>query len=320
MTAPKNVALLVGSLRAASLSRKIAQYLIEHSRPHLACTLAEIGDLPLYNEDREPSPPAAWSRFRAQVAAADAVLFVTPEYNRSIPGGLKNALDVGSRPAGKSVFNGKPAAVLSQSPSRVGGFGANHALRQSLVFLNMPAMQQPEAYIAESLQILDDSGGIKAAEVARLLDSFIESFAAWITRVSRATASTDLSAFLQQRRQLALDYVNGDGEPLRQILARQDPVTFFPPTGGAQTGAEAVTQRYMSDARHFSGPGESRMELLQSDAGQLAFWAGIQSARVRLAGRQQPVDMRLRVTEVFRIEAGEWRLIHRHADMLSQDK
>jgi len=319
MTAPRNVALLVGSLRSASLSRKIAQYIAERSKPRLACSFAEIGDLPLYNEDREALPPAPWSRFRAQVAAADAVLFVTPEYNRSIPGALKNAIDVGSRPSGKSVFNGKPAAVLSQSPYRLGGFGANHALRQTFVFLNMPVMQQPEAYVGESAQLFDERGSVKVPEVARLLDAFIESFAAWIPLVSRIAMPGDLKEFLERRQRIARDYVNGDGESFTEILTKNDPATFFPPGGGTHAGAAAIAQRTLSDARRFVGPGETRIELLQSDAGTLAFWTGVQHARVRMAGRPEPLEMRLRVTEVFRIEGGEWKLVHRHADIPSQD-
>src|SRR5262252_1755745 len=114
----KRVAVIVGSLRRDSLSRKLALNVLECARGRLDCHLVEIGDLPLYNEDLEGSEPAAWRRFRADVSAASAVLFVTPEYNRSIPGVLKNAVDVGSRPPGKSVFKGKPAAVISQTPHK----------------------------------------------------------------------------------------------------------------------------------------------------------------------------------------------------------
>ena len=313
MGASLNIAILVGSLRSASLSRLVARYVVERCRPRFACNIVEIGDLPLYNEDLESQPPPPWSRLRAQLAAADAILFVTPEYNRSIPGALKNAIDVGSRPYGKSVFNGKPAAVISQSPSRVGGFGANHALRQTFVFLNMPVMQQPEAYLAESAALFDEHGVLKVKEVAQLLDTFLDAFAVWIPR-ARGTASTDLSAFLEKREEIARAYVNGNGEPLSAILAQHDPATFFPPGAPAQQGAAAVARRYLEDARHFAGPSESRFEILQADAGQLAFWAGVQHARVKMAGEDEPLELQLRVTEIFRIEAGEWRLVHRHAD------
>ena len=114
-----------------------------------ASTLLQIGDLPLYNPDLDgATPPAAWTAFRARIKSADAVLFVTPEYNRSVPGVLKNAIDVGSRPYGQSAFAGKPAAVVSSSIGPISGFGANHHLRQSLAFLDMPTLQQPEVYLA----------------------------------------------------------------------------------------------------------------------------------------------------------------------------
>ncbi len=139
------IATIVGSLRRNSYSSQVTQALIAVAPTTLVFSHIEIGDLPLYNQDFDDASPPAWIRFRDAVRASDAVLFVTPEYNRSIPGPLKNAIDIGSRPNGQSVFNGKPAAVLSQSPGALGGFGANHHLRQSLAFLNMPTLQQPEA-------------------------------------------------------------------------------------------------------------------------------------------------------------------------------
>src|SRR3954452_10321958 len=143
-----DVSVLVGSLRRDSLNQKLAKALTELASPRLMLNTVEIGQLPLYNQDDDGEmPPEAWTTFRQRVRRADAVLFVTPEYNRSVPGALKNALDVGSRPYGQSVWTGKPGAVVSVSPGALGAFGANHHLRQSLVFLNVPAMQQPEAYI-----------------------------------------------------------------------------------------------------------------------------------------------------------------------------
>ena len=108
------------------------------------------------------------------------VLFVTPEYNRSVPGVLKNAIDVGSRPYGKSAWDGKPGAVVSVSPGAIGGFGANHHLRQSLVFLNMPAMQQPEAYIGGADKLFDASGKLTNDGTREFLQKFMAAFAAWI--------------------------------------------------------------------------------------------------------------------------------------------
>jgi chromate reductase len=146
-----------------------------------------IGDLPLYNPDLDApgEVPAAWSRFRDQMRPAAAVLFVTPEYNRSVPGALKNALDVGSRPYGASVWSGKPAAVMSVSPGAIGGFGANHHLRQSLVFLDMPPLQQPEAYVGHAGDLFGPEGGLVSDGTRTFFQSFVDAFAAWIETVGR---------------------------------------------------------------------------------------------------------------------------------------
>src|SRR5574342_136140 len=153
--AARQVAVLVGSLRKESSSRKIARVLAALAPPSLKLELVEIGQLPLYDQDDEAVVPEPTAAFRRRIGAADAVLFVTPEYNRSVPGVLKNAIDVGSRPYGKSVWSGKPSAILSVSPGAIGGFGANHHLRQSLVFLDVPAMPQPEAYIGGAAKLFD---------------------------------------------------------------------------------------------------------------------------------------------------------------------
>jgi chromate reductase len=148
VSARRDVAVIVGSLRKGSLNRLAARALATLAPAGLALEEVEIRALPLYDQDLETdAPPAAWTAFRDRVRRCDAVLFVTPEYNRSVPGALKNALDVGSRPYGRSAWAGKPAAIVSVSPGALGAFGANHHLRQSLVFLDMPAMQQPEAYV-----------------------------------------------------------------------------------------------------------------------------------------------------------------------------
>jgi chromate reductase len=180
MSAQRKVAVLVGSLRKASFSRKMARALAAAAPDALALEIVEIGQLPPYDEDEEASPPAAWTAFRDQVRPAEAVLFVTPEYNRSVPGLLKNAIDVGSRPYGKSVWSGKPAAVVSISPGAIGGFGANHHLRQSLVFLDMPAMPQPEAYIGGAAGLFDEAGTLTSESTKAFLDKFMTAFAAWI--------------------------------------------------------------------------------------------------------------------------------------------
>jgi chromate reductase len=181
MSLTRNVAVLVGSLRKGAFSRLTAKALVAAAPAGLHLEIVEIGQLPLYNEDDDKTaPPAAWVAFRDQVRAADAVLFVTPEYNRSVPAPLKNAIDVGSRPYGRSVWDRKPGAVVSVSPGAIGGFGANHHLRQSCVFLNVPMMQQPEAYIGGAASLFGDDGSLAREETRTFLKSFMEAFAAWI--------------------------------------------------------------------------------------------------------------------------------------------
>jgi chromate reductase len=180
VNSPK-VIVIVGSLRKESLNRKFAKEVIALNAAPLNFEFAEIGSLPLYNQDLESeSVPAPWVSFREQVRTADAVLFFTPEYNRSVPGCLKNALDVGSRPYGKSAWEGKPAGIISVAPGAMGAFGANHHLRQALVFLNMPAMQQPEAYIGGADKLLDADGKIANENTREFLTKFVRAFAAWI--------------------------------------------------------------------------------------------------------------------------------------------
>src|SRR5579871_3329013 len=182
--AERNVAVIVGSLRTSSFSRHCARALIKHAPPALRCEFVEIGALPLYNQDLDPdTPPAEWVAFRDAVRPRDAVLFVTPEYNRSVPGVLKNAIDVGSRPYGQSVWARKAAAVVSNSPGGIGGFGANHHLRQSLVFLDMPVLQQPEAYIAKSNTLFTEEGEVTDDATRAFLAGLMQAFAALIERV-----------------------------------------------------------------------------------------------------------------------------------------
>lgn len=177
-------AVLVGSLRKDSFTRKVAKAMIKLAPASLACEIVEIGGLPLYNEDIEPNAPAPWKEYRAAVAGADAVLFATPEYNRSIPGGLKNAIDVGSRPYGKSVFDGKAGAVISVSPGAIGGFGANYAVRSTLVFLNVLTLQQPEAYVGGAKDLFDDAGELKVEATRAFLTKYMAAFADWTQLVT----------------------------------------------------------------------------------------------------------------------------------------
>ena len=185
-----NVAVLVGSLRKDSLNRKMAKALVAMAPPSLDMQIVEIGNLPLFNQDDEANPPPASKAFKERIENAQAVLFVTPEYNRSVPGVLKNAIDVASRPYGKSAWNGKPAAVVSVSPGAIGGFGANQHLRQSLVFLNMPALQQPEAYIGGAGDMFDAQGGIAKPSTKEFLGKFLAAFAQWIERNAAKPASS----------------------------------------------------------------------------------------------------------------------------------
>ena len=174
------VAVVIGSLRSDSYSSRVARVLGEVAPNRLRFSHVEIGNQPLYNQDLDSRPPEPWATLRQSIRGASAVLFVTPEYNRSVPGVLKNAIDIASRPYGHSVFDAKPAAVVSQTPGALGGFGANHALRQSLVFLNMPTLQQPEVYLGKVGTMFDDVGVLTDEATRKFLGSFMQSFAAWI--------------------------------------------------------------------------------------------------------------------------------------------
>ena len=178
------IAIIVGSLRKDSINRKVARSICGLRCDNLDCSMIEIGDLPLYNQDLDASPPGQWTRFREQVAASDGVLFCSPEYNRGIPGVLKNAIDVGSRPYGQSVFDKKPAAIVTASPGSIGGFGSNHQIRQAAVFLNMPVMQQPEAYLGHvSEDAFDENGCLKEGPLKDLVTVVANSFHGWVEMI-----------------------------------------------------------------------------------------------------------------------------------------
>ena len=176
----KMVAVLVGSLRRDSFNRRMAKALGALSPESMRLEIVEIGGLPLYNQDLDDDPPVPWTQFRGRLSGFDGVLFLTPEYNRSVPGVLKNAIDVGSRPYGKSVWDGKPGAVMSVSPGALGGFGANHHLRQTLVFLNVPTLQQPEAYIGNAEGIFDGKGDLANDSIRGFAKKFLTAFEAWM--------------------------------------------------------------------------------------------------------------------------------------------
>lgn len=184
MTKQFKVAILIGSMRKASYSRKLGKVLAGLAPDDFALDFVEIGDLPLYNEDLETeNPPAQWKRFRDELQSVDAVIFITPEYNRSIPGVLKNAIDVGSRPYGKGIWNGKPGAVISISQGAIGGFGANHQLRQALVFNDVLTMQQPEAYIGHIQNLVTDDGKPANDDAKAFFTTIMQSYDKWVRRL-----------------------------------------------------------------------------------------------------------------------------------------
>lgn len=177
-----SIAVFVGSLRKDSFTRKVARAIIA-ATPGLTFTEIEIGHLPLYDQDADAAPPPAWTTLRDALSAADGYLFATPEYNRSVPGVLKNAIDVASRPYGKSAFGSrKPAAVVSVSPGALGGFGANHHLRQSLVFLDVVVLPQPEMYIDGAAKLVDANGAIANDDTRALFAKFGAAFTAWVAQ------------------------------------------------------------------------------------------------------------------------------------------
>ena len=181
------IAIVVGSLREGSINKKIARSICALRGDNLDCSIIDIGNLPLYNQDLDANPPEQWVAFREQILACQGVLFCTPEYNRGVPGVLKNAIDVGSRPYGQSVWDQKPAAIVSASPGSIGGFGANHQLRQACVFLNMPVMQQPEAYLGHvSDDVFDADGKLKEGPLKELVEKLAHGFHDWVHTIVRA--------------------------------------------------------------------------------------------------------------------------------------
>jgi len=200
------IAILVGSLRKESFNRRIAKSICAIRNDGLDCSFVEIGDLPLYNQDYDSAPqqPEQYVRLRDAIRPVDGVLFVSPEYNRGVPGVLKNAIDVGSRPYGQSVWDKKPAAIVTASPGAIGGFGSNHQIRQSCVFLNMPVMQQPEAYLGHVTDAsFDESGCLKDGPLKDLVEKLAHAFHDWVDMIhrSRAALAEDSAREAQQREE-----------------------------------------------------------------------------------------------------------------------
>lgn len=174
------IGVIVGSLRKESYNLKVAKALIAIAPESLSLELIDISNLQLFNEDLEAIPPKEWVTFREQIIAVDGFLFLTPEYNRSVPAVLKNAIDVGSRPYGQNSWDGKPAAIVSVSIGNISGFGANHHLRQSLVFVNVHTMAQPEAYIGGAGALFNEEGKLINDATSDFLKSFMSAFEKWI--------------------------------------------------------------------------------------------------------------------------------------------
>lgn len=183
----KTIGVLVGSLRKESFNKKIAKKVMELMPDTFECKIIEIGNLPLYNEDidSEGNSPKSYTDFREELKAVDGFLFVTPEYNRSVPAALKNALDVGSRPYGQSVWDGKPGGIISASTGRISGFGANHHLRQSMVFLNVLMLQQPEAYMGDVAGMFDEKGNMTDERSIKFLKTYADAFSKWVELITQ---------------------------------------------------------------------------------------------------------------------------------------
>lgn len=172
----KKVGIFVGSNRKDSFSKKLAEFVKTLAPAGFDFEIIGISDLPLYNQDYDEKSPESYVEFREKVKTLDAFLFVTPEHNRSVPAVLKNALDIASRPWGQSVWGGKPGAIISTSVGAIGGFGANHHLRQVLSFLNIQTLQQPEAYVGNITAFLDEKGSVSSPDSVNFLKSFVDAF------------------------------------------------------------------------------------------------------------------------------------------------
>jgi chromate reductase, NAD(P)H dehydrogenase (quinone) len=176
-----DIAVIVGSLRKDSINRKLANALVKLGPPDFSFRQLQIGDLPLYNQDDDANPSEATKRLKSEISASKGVLFVTPEYNRSMPGVLKNAIDHASRPYGQSAWQGKPAGVLGTSGGAVGTALAQQHLRNVLAYLDMPTMGQPEAFIQTNAGLYDDKGEI-SADRRPFLQGWMDLYVAWVKK------------------------------------------------------------------------------------------------------------------------------------------
>lgn len=179
-----SIGVVVGSIRKESFNRRLADALVKLAPADFTFKHLRIDDLPLYNQDDDASPSAAAKRLKAEVLACQGLLFVTPEYNRSIPGVLKNALDHASRPYGQNAWAGKPAGVIGTSPGNVGTAVAQQHLRVVLAYLDVPTLGQPEAYVQFKEGLIDPSGNISPASRAFLQD-WMDRYCAWVKRFAK---------------------------------------------------------------------------------------------------------------------------------------
>ena len=175
-----SVAVIIGSLRKQSFSLRIGQAFAKLAPASLKLNIVTLNDLSFFNQDLEANPPADWVKFRETVQGSDAVIFIAPEYNRSVSGVLKNAIDVGSRPYGKSSFLGKPTGIVTSSPGPIGGLGAALALRQTLPGITGPILPQPEIYLNAIGDAFNENGEIVKESIRPVLQAYIDAFAAWV--------------------------------------------------------------------------------------------------------------------------------------------
>lgn len=175
------VAVLVGSLRKDSYNRRLAQALEKLAPDDFKFNFIQIDDLPLYNQDFDSDYPAVYTRLKQDIEAADAVLLVTPEYNRSFPGVIKNAVDIASRPWGTNSFAGKPAGLIGISIGAIGTAVAQQHMRTVLSYLDVRTMNSPEAYLTNSEGMFDADGAIADANMRQFLQGWMDNFVAWVT-------------------------------------------------------------------------------------------------------------------------------------------
>jgi chromate reductase len=185
MATPHNVVVIVGSLRKESFTLKVANALAKLAPDALKLDVVTLNGLSFFNQDLEASPPADWLAFREKLQKSNGVLFVTPEYNRSIPGVLKNAIDVGSRPYGKSSFLGKPVGIVSNSPGPLGGVSAAKQLQNILPGISGPILGQPETYLTGIGDAFDDKGELVKEALKQVLKQYIDAFAAFVDKQNR---------------------------------------------------------------------------------------------------------------------------------------